>query len=286
MRPKVAAITMAYNESTYLPIWARHYARQVGADHCYVVDHGSDEIGNLPAGVNVVRLPRSAHDDMKRALFISSITEGLLEYYDWVIHSDVDELVLADPLNHRDLTDFCAVAKTDTVTAIGFDVQQVPALEAALVPGVPFGEQRGWVRFTSAMCKPVLTRRPLVWSPGFHCADAPLAFGGLYLFHLHWADAATGLERLAKTRTMPWGDDVAGAHQRVSDGQWMSLFDGMAALTRREEVAFEVDALPLALWLSRTQDSAVGREGEVYRLDLHVNADELWAIPTRFRARL
>jgi hypothetical protein len=286
MLPKVAAVTMAYNEPTYLPIWARHYARQVGADHCYIVDHGSDAIANLPPGVNIIRLPRSPHDDLKRALFISSITEGLLEYYDWVIHTDADEIVLADPQHYRDLTNFCAAAEADTITAIGFDVQQVPELEPPLAPGIPLGEQRGWVRFTSAMCKPVLTRQPLVWSPGFHCADAPLTFSGLYLFHLHWADAATGLERLAKTRVMPWGDEAYGAHQRISDGQWMSLFDGMAALKRHEHVAFDPGVPPLSGWLSRTRSSMVGREDEVYTLDLHVNADELWAIPPRFRAKL
>ncbi len=286
MPPKVAAITMVYNEPMFLPFWTRHYARQVGADHCYVVDHGSDGALDVPPGMNVLRLPRSPHDDPKRAQFIAGLTASLLRYYDWVIHTDVDEIVLADPRVYRDLTRFCEATAAETVTAIGFDVQHVPTLEAPLDPRRGLGEQRGWVRFTSAMCKPVLTRRALAWSPGFHCADTPIHFEALYLFHLHWADLTAGLDRLSKTRTMPWVSENFGAHQRISDTEWTALFDGMANLPRHEAVAFEPGAPPLADWLARTQDSTAGREKQTYTLDLNVNADALWGIPSSFRERL
>ncbi len=286
MPPKVAAITMSYNETAYLPLWSRHYARQVGADHCYVVDHGSTEPLILPPGMNVIRIPRSPHDDLKRALFVSSLVEGLLEYYDWVIHTDVDELVLADPDHYKDLPSFCDRVRTDTVTAIGLDIQQVPALEPPLNLQRRLGEQRNWVRFTSAMCKPVLTRKPLIWSPGFHCADAPLSFDALYLFHLHWADETIGMNRLEKTRTMPWRSHAFGAHQRVADTQWTRTFEGMAAFERRDNISFDATKTPLAPWLQRTKDSTAGRETDRYAIDLHVNAGELWAIPPGFRARL
>ncbi len=286
MPPKVAAVTMSYNEAAYLPVWSRHYARQVGADHCYVVDHGSTEPLVLPAGVNAIRIPRSPHDDLKRALFISSLVEALLEYYEWVIHTDVDELVLADPDHYRDIPSFCDHAQTDAVTAIGLDIQHVPGLEPPLNPQRALGEQRNWVRFTSAMCKPVLTRKPLVWSPGFHCADTPLSFGGLYLFHLHWADETIGIQRLEKTRAMPWRNHSFGAHQRVANAQWTQTFAGMAAFERRDDVSFDVTAAPLASWLERTKHSAAGREADGYAIDLHINAAELWAIPPGFRARL
>jgi hypothetical protein len=136
------------------------------------------------------------------------------------------------------------------------------------------------------MCKPVLTRKPLIWSPGFHCADTELHFGDLYLFHLHWADETIGLQRLDKTRTMPWRSQAFGAHQRVSDAEWRRTFAGMAAFAQREDIAFDLLAEPLAHWLQRTKDSTFGRENERYTIDLHVNAAELWAIPPGFRARL
>ncbi len=287
MPPKVAAITMVYNEAAILPIWARHYARQVGSDHCYVVDHGSTDRLDLPPGMNVLRLPRSPHDDARRAAFISTLTAGLLGYYDWVLYTDVDELVLADPDRFKDLPSFCAsLGTTDTVTAIGFDVQHVPDLEAALEVARPIGSQRGWVRFTSAMCKPVLTRQKLNWSPGFHCSDQGLAFGGLYLFHLHWADLSLGLKRLQKTRHMPWAGDSFGGHQRVGDTAWLTLFHGMANLPRQADILLDPGQPPLRDWLERTAGSVEAQAGETFIIDLGLNAGELWPIPPHFRARL
>lgn len=285
MHPKVAALTMVYNERAYLQIWARHYARQVGADHCYVIDHGSTESLLFPPGVNVIRLPRSPHDDWRRALFISSFVEGLLEYFDWVIHTDVDELVIPDPNFHANLPIFCSSTAVDTVTTIGFDIQHLPDSESVLKPELPVGPQRRWMRFTSAMCKPVLTRRPLIWSPGFHCADTPVAFSTLYLFHLRWVDWQIGMTRLAKTRIMPWANQEFGAHQRISDREWAELFTAMAGF-ERITLPVAPDIEPLSTWLARTISSTVGREGDVYKLDLHINATELVEIPTRFRERL
>ena len=286
MPPKVAAVTMTYNEPAYLPVWARHYSRQVGADHCYVVDHGSTEDLILPRGMNAIRIPRSPHDDPKRALFISSLVEGLLEYYDWVIHTDVDELALADPHDYPNLPAFCRGLELDTVTAIGLDVQHVPAHEPPLTNHASLGEQRQWVRFSSALCKPLLTRRPLVWSPGFHSADTPMVFAGLYLFHLHWADYRIGLSRLEKTRTMPWADPAFGAHQRMTNAQWTATFDSMAAFPQGAPVSFSQNDAPLATWIERTRQSSVYRAEAPYTLDLTINAPELWPIPPRFRARL
>ena len=287
MLPKVAAITMAYNEAVLLPQWARHYAKQVGSDHCYVVDHGSTDPVVLPPGMNQLRLPRSAHDDQRRAAFISSLANSLLTYYDWVLYTDVDEFLLADPEQFRDLPNLCAsLTATDTLAAIGFDIQHVSSIEPALDPTHSIGAQRGWIRFTSAMCKPVLTRQPIAWSPGFHCSDRPLEFGALYLFHLHWADRSTGLQRLQKTRHMPWASDEFGGHQRVSDTAWLELFDNMSALPRRALPALDPHQPPLRNWLRQTIASGAGRAGEMFTIDLSVNSPELWPIPPHFRERL
>ena len=283
---KVAAVTMAFNEPVFLPIWARHYGRQVGAEHCYVVDHGSTDPIGLPPGINLLRIPRSPHDDAKRADFIATFIAALLNYYDWVIHTDVDEIVLADPALHADLPAFCATLTADCINAVGLDFQHVPALEADFDHTLPVGQQRSWVRFTSAMCKPVLTRRPLKWAPGFHSANAALQFGDLYLFHLHWVDRLVGLQRLAKTREMSWGEGPFGGHQRISDDQWTTLFQGMAALPRVDPCAFDPNCGLVGTWLDRTRASFKPQGDKPANLDLTINATELWAVPARFLAQL
>lgn len=284
---QVAAVTMAFNEPAHLPLWARHYARQVGGRNCYVIDHGSDDGSTAGLGdINVIRIPRSAQDDERRARFLSQFCASLLAWYDWVIHSDVDEIVLPDPYRCETLATYCADPLPDVVTAIGFNLHHVPDAEPPLDLARPVTRQRRWARFSSAMCKPVLIRRPVAWVPGFHCAvDAPVVFDRLYLFHLRWFDRTLGLERLAKTRAMPWADADAGAWQRVQDAEFVALMERIAALPQRSGVAFDPGQPPLHDAIGAVLDSTRGREQARYKIDLHLDIDELWELPARFRGR-
>lgn len=282
---KVAAVTMAYNEPEYLPIWARHYARQVGARRCYVIDHGSDDGSTENLGeINVARIPRSPQDNGRRARFLSRFCASLLDWYDWVVHTDVDEIVLADPRFFRSLEDYCAnPPAADVVTAVGFNLHHLPQSEPPLDLSRPITEQRRWVRFGAAMCKPVLIRRAVDWAPGFHCADAPVVFDQLFLFHLRWFDNNLGLKRLAKTRAMAWADASAGAWQRVEDAEFVGLLERVARVVKREAVPFDIKLPPLSDAVQAVLDSQQGREHDTYKIDLHRDVDELWEIPARFR---
>lgn len=284
MQPRVAAVTMVYNEPEFVPLWVRHYGGQVGAAHCYVVDHGSEDGSTAGLGaVNVLRIPRSPKDDPKRTRFLSSFCSSLLEWYDAVIHVDVDELILPDPECCATLADYAAAMPADVVSAVGLNIHHVPDLEGEFDPARPVGAQRRWVRFTSAMCKPVILRKPLRWAPGFHCSDAPLAFGDLFLFHLRYHDLASGLRRLGRTRAMPWASEQAGSHQRMPDSDWSGMFHAIARLPRRAGVAFSPAASPMRDWLDRIHASE-GQGEYPFRLD--IDGDELWEIPERFRRRL
>jgi len=282
---KIAAVTMVYNEPDFLPIWARHYAGQVGERHCYVIDHGSEDGSTEGLGkANVVRIPRSALDDEQRSRFLSRFCASLLEWYDWVVHSDADEIVLADPRFHRTLIEYCADGPPEVVTAAGFNLHHLPRSEPPIDLARPVTEQRRWVRFSGAMCKPVLIRRAVEWVPGFHCAtDAPVTFDRLFLFHLRWFDREIGLSRLAKTRVMPRTNPEVGAWQRVGDAEFISQLDRVADLTRRDSVGFDLAAPPLGDAVRAFVDSQKGREHERYKIDLDLTVDELWAMPSRFR---
>ena len=286
MLPRVAAVTMAYNEPDFAPVWAAHYAAEVGAPNCFIIDHGSDD-GSLAGlgGVNVVRIPRSPQDDARRARFVSAFCASLLAWYDAVLHVDIDEMLVADPARYPSLVHLSAADPRPVVSAIGLDLLHIPDLERPLSRGLPWTRQRRWLRFSSAMCKPVLIRRPIDWAPGFHSVDAEPAWGALYLFHLRYADLGRGLVRLGKTRAQPWQEPAAGAHQRMTDGEWEAMLRSMAGLGRRDAGALLPDEAPLAPWLARVRASAAGRAGETYRIDLHISGDELWRLPSRFRDR-
>ena len=277
---RVAALTMAYNEPLWAPVWARHYARQVGAEHCHLLDHGSSDGSTGGLGVHVHRLARSPLDEELRAALVAEHARRLLQTYDAVVHSDVDELVFADPARHADLVAFAASTPHAVVTAIGLDLQHLPDEEAALDARRPLGGQRAWVRFSAAMCKPVFIRHPVRWRPGFHGCDAPPVFDRLHLVHLRYADLGHGLRRLARTRGQAFADPAANPHQRVPDGVFEAMVRAIATLPRRA-ATLDPGHAPLRPWLARLQ--AGWGAGDPM---LSLAGDTLWRLPRRFRERL
>ena len=280
---RIAAVTMVYDEPDFLPLWAAYYGGQLGAAQCYVIDHGSDETSMQGLGaINRLRLPRSPQDDPRRARAIGQFCAALLAYYDAVIHTDVDEFLLPDPYRHASLAAACAASAAAVTTAIGLNLHHLPDSEPSFDAARPVLHQRRWVRFAAALCKPALIRRPVVWAPGFHCADAPLCLGDLFLLHLRWFDRDIALRRLAKTRAMPWADPAAGAWQRGSDAELLADFERIAGLARSEAVVFDPDTPPLSNAIERLQESAREHAGQPYAFDLDLAVDELWSLPLGF----
>ncbi len=280
----VAAVTMVYNDPVYLRIWLEYYGDQLGRRNLYVVDHGSDDGSTEGLGdVNVIRLPRSPQDDPKRARFIGHLCAGLLEYHDSVLHGDVDEILVADPRVAADLPEYCASVREPVLCAVGINVLHRLGRDLPYDPSRGVLVQRDWVFHSSSMCKPALIRRPVQWSPGFHCADAPVKFGNLWLFHLRMFDLGTGLQRLAKTRTMPWQHHEAGAHQRVSDAEMIAQFEGFGQLAE-DTRDLDPHTAPVSEFLDAVIASQAGREHDIFRISLDLWPSALWRVPERFRS--
>ena len=239
MTSQIAVVTMVYNEPVFLPIWRAHYGKVAGEARCYVIDHGSDDGSTADLGeINVVRIPRSPMHDQKRARFVSDFVSGLLEWYDIVIYTDVDEFLVANPERWEDLSAFCASFTGDAINCLGFEVCELPGVEGPLLPSVPILRQRRWARFSLAMCKPLLVRSRVMWEPGFHSSNHPMVFGDLILFHLHNCDRSIALERQAKTRAMPWGDGPQDHYQRWDDKRLLAMLDSVRGLDRIGDCTF------------------------------------------------
>lgn len=275
-RMRVAALTMSYNEPVWAQVWARHYSRQVGAQHCFLMDHGSDDGSVDGLDVHVERLARSALDEDERAARVSARAARLLETYDAVVHTDVDELVVADPRRFRDLRAFAAGQRKDVVTAVGLDVQHLAGEEGTLDPSRPIGMQRGWVRFSAAMCKPVFVRRAVRWAPGFHSCDATMQTGGLFLFHLRYCDIGLGLRRLERTRAQAFASAETNLHQRVSGQAFEEMIRSIAQLPRTA-IPFDSEAGAMASWIGRV--TRAQQNGENW---LSISGDQLWSLPRPF----
>ena len=273
---RVAALSMMFNEPVWARVWARHYARQVGAENCLILDHGTDD-GSLDGlGVRVERLRRSALDEDARAALVSDCVAVLLRRYDAVVHTDADELLIADPARYEDLRAYAAAAPAVT-TAMGLDLQHLPDEEAALDPASPLGGQRRWVRFSAAMCKPALVKQPVRWRPGFHTCDQAAVFGDVFLVHLRYADLGAGLARLARTRGQAFARADTNPHQRVADAEFEEMMRSIARLPRADGAL----AGNLVPWLGRMQAGWAKGDGQ-----LSLAGDQLWAMPEEVLARL
>ncbi len=280
---RVAALTMSYNEPVWAKVWAKHYAGQLGAEHCTLLDHGSDDGSADGLPVRVRRLKRSALSEAWRVAVVAEEVKSLLRHYDAVIYTDADELLVADPLHHAGLREFAAAMAEPVVTAIGLDLQHIPDLEPALDTAQPVGAQREWVRFSAALCKPVLVRRAVEWAPGFHCCDAPMVLDRLYLLHMRYADLGAGLRRLERTRTQAVVGPAGFEHQRVPNADFEAMMRAVAGLPRQEGT-LDPWLAPLSEWLDRLRASRVTREEQVYKLDLGLSGDVLWRLTPKIRS--
>ena len=236
MKP-LAVICKFYNEPAHLPLWLGHYGRQVGLENCYLLDHGTDD-GSQTAirGAHVVRLLRSAQDDNQHLALIQLFAGKLLKCYRYVIHVDMDEFVVADPARYATLSDYAERCDRDVVSLIGLELQHVYDCEPAFSAERKVLGQRRHVWFNSSMCKPALTRGRLDWSPGFHCMAFDTVFDDLYMFHLRYFDRDVGLRRLHRSRNQPWSHPDQARHQRMSDADWLRMFEGFGATERTSDI--------------------------------------------------
>lgn len=251
-RERVAVITMVYNESYNLPSWVRHYTTQCPDCELYVVDHGSDiPVREQFNNINVLRIPRTDFDEKRRSDMISHLHSALLFEFDWVLHTDCDELVVSP--NFDTLTEALKNEESDVeaVTAIGMNVwHDVDGNEPTFDRSQNILDQRKYATFEMYMCKPFASRKPIHWIPGFHTSNLKPCFGnGFFLFHTKYMDYNESNQRLTLTKNLNWSQQVLdknwSRHQRIDESSLMTQFKAISALIANDQVSeFNFDQVP------------------------------------------
>jgi len=95
---RIAFLTMVWRDYWLLQKWISHNEKVVSRRDLFVLNHGGDpEIDRIAAGCNVIHVPRDelTMDLTKRRWrLIAGVSAGLLAFYDRVICTDVDEIVV------------------------------------------------------------------------------------------------------------------------------------------------------------------------------------------------
>lgn len=193
--PTTMVMTMVRNESFMLPRWLEHYGTLVGRTNLVVVDDATTDGSTTGLDVTVLRLPRdgkrASSFDAQRARMVSSLGTALLHYADIVIYVDADEFLVVDPWVYPTFEDFLQqVPRNGLVAPLGLNLLHVRPQERRFDPSKRILEQRRFVKFVPAMCKPVIRRSADArWTPGFHGATAPYSVDtGLLLIHAKYLD--------------------------------------------------------------------------------------------------
>lgn len=221
MGKKICALTMVRNDDFFLKKWVEYYSAQIGSSNLYVYFDGNDQVvPDFCSGINVCvreRVPGLVvAADRGRIDFLSSQAAELLERYDMVLGTDVDEFLVVDPALGKTLPEFLSqLPDKVSYSGLGIDVGQHLEKETEIDASIPFLKQRRYARLSTRYSKSSVITKPVRWGSGFHRVRNRnfKIIKDLYLFHFGCVDMkrleakfsdkdkiATGWERHLKKR--------------------------------------------------------------------------------------
>lgn len=287
MQSDVAAVTMVRDDPFFLKAWLRHYGGLLGRENCTVINHGHGAaVARLAEGCNVIGIPGDPHPnfDMKRWRLLNNVVQGLRCYYRHVIVGDVDELVVVDPEDGRDLLSYLRDTRGKRIlTPLGLEVIHRTDLEPAPVTDRILGPRRH-VRLAPHYSKPCIVSHGAKIARGGHFTqyDTLHTPEALYLLHLKFCDFDTYVQTMnARNRVT---EEVGASVQEAAIGRhWFAeargedraVFDGFHAQEVRED--FDLG------WVRRRMHRSWAPRGETgYWAFKRPDYAEQYRLPERF----
>ena len=196
MTKRIAAITMARNDTFFLSRWIEYYGREIGTENLYIYLDGTDQ--EIPENAGAAHITKLPHTDMSRSAGdkyrigkMSDLANKLLKKYDIVIGCDCDEFLIVDPALNTSLAKYLSNTEIHTtLSGLGLDVGQHLTHEKPLDSSKPFLAQRAYALLSTRYTKPVVINRPVRWGSGFHSINGHNFHidPNLYLLHFGAVD--------------------------------------------------------------------------------------------------
>lgn len=245
---RIAAITMARNDTFFLSRWIEYYGREVGTENLYIYLDGTDQ--DIPENAGAAHITKLPHTDMSRSDGdkyrigkMSDLASELFKKYDIVIGCDCDEFLIIDPALNTSLAEYLSNAEIHTtLSGLGLDVGQHLTNEKPLDPSKPFLSQRAYALLSTRYTKPVVINRPVRWGSGFHSINGHNFHIDPHLYLLHFG--AVDMDMLvakAASRGPDWVNhlkrrgngtinDVTNRH--AHDEKWLKIARVMQRIFR------------------------------------------------------
>lgn len=232
---KRVACTSVHNEKVMLPIWLSYFSRYF--DELWVLTHNvKDEwMADIRSKykfkereINYGEVFTQNNQDY----YVSQFYDDMSKTHDYILYTDVDELVVADPEKYPGgLGEFIDKADKHHYYCNGYEIYHNKGEEPALDLTKPLLRQRKYWAYSRSYCKPLLAKERLPWILGFHQLNKDNTWDlvekqitkDLYLLHLNRMDWY-----LAKDRWHYSGMDKATLtdfdyHFRIVNGEEFKL---------------------------------------------------------------
>lgn len=212
------AFTLVVNDFVLLELWLSYYKKYF--ETLVVLGLGTKkeydayiQLRSQQVPFTFILLARPPSEEYNRLCQIDQIIgdikewqQKLLKTHDWVLHSDYDEYVVADPRKYKDLRDFMNRCKVEKTYCEAYDVYQEENEEPIDYTKPYLLQRKYWFKDISYN-KPLLARVPLNWMQGCH-KEAEMSDEesrvikdtGLFLLHLKYSDIETKRDLLPDTR--------------------------------------------------------------------------------------
>lgn len=220
-----AVLTIVKNEPIFLPIFLRYYGQFFAEEDIYILDHGTTDGSTDGGGFRrePVDHPYVDHSWMRDT--VQARQHELLQSYEIVLFCDVDEIIAPNPRKYDGLGDYIDRMTADYVNTRGVEVIHMKDSEPPIDLDRPILNQRSWWFRNFAYSKPLLSRIPLHWVPGFHYRDDGTSNQdlALLLIHLHRMDYELCWARHRFRNRLDWNEgDVylrSGYQNRIVEDQ-------------------------------------------------------------------
>ncbi|MEL7093151.1 MAG: hypothetical protein AAFN94_15585 [Pseudomonadota bacterium] len=187
----VAFVTMVWRDYWLLERWIENAERHVPRDAIYVINHGQDpRVAEIAAGCCVMPLPRDRIDEtltQRRWELMSGVASGLNGFFDYVVATDVDELLVVNTPGVA-LEDYLSGQETSggLYGAVGLNI--MPVEQEDVHADAPLLTRHPFARLSPQYSKPIVSTGQVRYTRGGHGVWGQEfdVHAALSLVHLHY----------------------------------------------------------------------------------------------------